>query len=131
MPGKIASTGKVKIQMFDGTIMILGLVRHIPDLNRNIISLCILDSKGYMYTCKDGVMKVSNGARVFVKGTKNSRLYVLECSNIIVETVAAYGMISSNSSRVGYDRVAHIDSSRSGDATEPSSESDYSSRFLA
>ena len=68
---KIASNGTVRIKMFDGVVKTLGNVRHVPDLKRNLILLSTLDSKGYKYTGESGVLKVSKGVLVVMKGRKS------------------------------------------------------------
>ena len=42
---KVAGIGTVCIKMFDGVVRTLGDVRHVPDLERNLISLSTLDAK--------------------------------------------------------------------------------------
>ena len=64
---KIVGIGTVRIKMFDGVIRTLGNVRHVPHLKRNMISLSILDSKGYKYTCEGGVLKISKGTLTVMK----------------------------------------------------------------
>ena len=64
---KIAGIGMVRIKMFDGVVRTLGDVRHVPDLNRNLILLSTIDSKGYKYTGEGGVLKVSKGVLVVMK----------------------------------------------------------------
>ena len=54
--------------MFDGVVRILGDVRYVPNLKRNLISLSTLDEKGYKYTSEGGVLKISKGALVVMKG---------------------------------------------------------------
>lgn len=71
-PCKIAGIDKVRINIFDGTIRTLGLVRHVISLNRSIISLSTFDSKEYKYTGKGGVLKVSKGVGVMLKGRRKS-----------------------------------------------------------
>ncbi|PON40738.1 hypothetical protein TorRG33x02_339640, partial [Trema orientale] len=89
-PYKVASIGTVKIKMFDGVIRTLGGVRHVPDLKRNLISLSTLDSKGYKYTSEGGVLKVSKGALVVMKGQKRlAELYVLLGSTVIGEAAVS------------------------------------------
>ena len=58
--------------MFDGVVETLSNVRHVPHLKRNMISLSILDSKGYKYTCEGGVLKISKSTRIVMKGNKSS-----------------------------------------------------------
>ena len=67
---KIAGNRLVRIKMFDGVVKTLGDVRHVPDLKRNLILLSTLDSKGYKYTDESGVLKVSKGVLVVMKGRK-------------------------------------------------------------
>ena len=67
---KIAGIGMVRIKMFDGVVKTLGDVRHVLDLNRNLILLSILDSKWYKYTGESGVLKVSKGVLIVMKDRK-------------------------------------------------------------
>ena len=69
-PCKIVGIGTVRIKMFDGVVRTLSDVRHVPDLKRNLISLNTLDVKRYKYTGEDGVVKISKGALVMMKGKK-------------------------------------------------------------
>lgn len=105
-PCKIVGIGKVKIKMFDGTIKAFGLVRHVLGLNKNIISSSTTDSK---VTCRCGVLKVSKGARVLLKGRNESQFYGLDGSMVTVEVVVAYSLISGNSGKVECDGVTHGD----------------------
>ena len=76
---KVEGIGTVRIRMFDGVVRTLGDVRHVLDLKRNLISLSTLDIKGYKYTSESGVLKISNGALVVMKGhQKNAMLYVMQ-----------------------------------------------------
>lgn len=45
-------------------------VRNISKLKENLISLGVLDYKGYKYTCQSGLMKMSKGSLVLLKATK-------------------------------------------------------------
>ncbi|KAK3025998.1 hypothetical protein RJ639_042155 [Escallonia herrerae] len=54
--------------MFDVILRILGDVRYIPDLKKNLISLGTLDSIACSISIKGGVMKVSKGAMVVMTG---------------------------------------------------------------
>ena len=65
---KVAGIGIVRIKIFDGVVHTLGDVRHVLDLKRNLISLSTLDAKGYKYTGEGGVLKISKGALVVIKG---------------------------------------------------------------
>ena len=80
---KVASIRTVRIKMFDGVVRTLGDVRHVPDLKRNLIYLSTLYSKGYKYTSEGGLLKVSKGALVMMKGQKKfANLYILYSSTV-------------------------------------------------
>ena len=65
---KITSIGKIRIKMFDGVVRMLCDVGHVPQVENNLISLGILGSNGYGYKSVGGVMKVTKGAMVVIKG---------------------------------------------------------------
>jgi len=77
MSRRVAGVGIVKIKMFDGIVMTLTDVRHVPDLKKNLVSLGTLDSQGYRYSAEGGVMRVSKGASVVIKGELHNGLYFL------------------------------------------------------
>ncbi|KAK3027503.1 hypothetical protein RJ639_040218, partial [Escallonia herrerae] len=62
---------RIVIKMSDGIVRTLGDVRYIPDLKKNLISLGTLDSIDCSISIKGGVMKVSKGAMVIMKGSSN------------------------------------------------------------
>ena len=64
----ITGTRTIRIKMCDGVVRTLCDVKHISYLKGNLISLSTLDVKGYKYTDKSEVLKVSNGALVMIKG---------------------------------------------------------------
>ena len=85
--------------MFDGVVRNLGDVKHVPNFKRNLISLSTLDAKGYKCTSEGGVLKISKGALVVMKGhQKTVMLYVLQSSNIIGDVVVAYCSLSEDDS---------------------------------
>jgi hypothetical protein len=64
-------------------------VRHVPTMSRNLISLSTLDLKGYKYSASGGVLKVSKGSLIIMKGDmKAANLYVLR-GDTITSIVAA------------------------------------------
>jgi hypothetical protein len=74
---KIVGIGTIRIRMHDGIVRTLTNVRHIPDLKKNLISLGTLDSLGYKYSGEAGVIRVSKGLLVIMKGNKVDGLYFL------------------------------------------------------
>ena len=94
---KIAGVGAVKNKMLNGTVIMLGDVKHVLDLKRNLVSLSTLDSKEYKYTGEGGVLKVRKGALVMMKGHKRTaNLYILQGT-----TVTGDGVVSSKSMTYG------------------------------
>jgi hypothetical protein len=65
---KITGIGNIRIKMFDGVVRTLCDVRHVPGVEKNLISLDTLDSNGYGYKSVGGVMKVTKDAMVMMKG---------------------------------------------------------------
>ncbi|GJY33991.1 retrovirus-related pol polyprotein from transposon TNT 1-94 [Tanacetum coccineum] len=58
-PCKVVGIGTIRIKMHDGVVKTLTDVRHVPDLKKNLISLGVLDSKGFKYTSENGELRVS------------------------------------------------------------------------
>ena len=67
---KVTGIGTVKIKTHDGVVRTLSNVRHVPDLKRNLISLGTLESKGCKHSAEGGVLKVSKGSRILLKGLR-------------------------------------------------------------
>ncbi|KAL6347533.1 hypothetical protein AAG906_026057 [Vitis piasezkii] len=99
---KIAGIGTVIIKMFDGVVRTLGDVKHVSDVKRNLISLSTLDSKEYKYIGEDGVLKVSKGVLVVMKGQKRfAKLYVLQGSTITGDAiVVAHSLLDGDVTRL-------------------------------
>ena len=70
---KVINIGNVRIKIFDGVIRTLCDVRYIPELRKNLISLGTLDDIDYNYKSVNGMMKVSKGALMVMKGQKLAR----------------------------------------------------------
>jgi len=54
----VTEISTTKIKTHDGVVSTLSNVRHIPNLKGSLISLGILESRGYKYSVEGGVMKV-------------------------------------------------------------------------
>ena len=79
---KIFGIGSIKFKLVDGSVKILYGVRYIPKLKRNLIPLGMLDSKGYYYKSQGGVLIVTKGALVIMKGLLTNGLYMLQGSAV-------------------------------------------------
>ena len=83
----VIGIGTVKIKMFDKVVRVLSNVRHVPYFRKNLISLVVLDDLAYSYSSKGGIMKITKGALMMMKGHKVSTLYRL-IGNTVIERVA-------------------------------------------
>ncbi|KAG8500272.1 hypothetical protein CXB51_004359 [Gossypium anomalum] len=107
---KITGVGTIKVKMFDGVVRTLSDVRHVPELKRNLISLSTLDSKGYRYTVESGVLKISKGSLVVMKGQRKIvKLYVLQGSAVTGDTAVASSSLSDDDiTKLWHMRLGHM-----------------------
>ncbi|KAK2990648.1 hypothetical protein RJ640_007782 [Escallonia rubra] len=106
---EVMGIGTIKIKMFDGIVRTLGDVRYIPDLKKNLISLGTLDSIDCSISIKGGVMKVSKGAMVIMKGQKIGNLYKLIGNTVIGgASVSTHVGSSNDNSELWHKRLGHL-----------------------
>ena len=63
--------------MFNGMVRELKEVRYIPQLKRNLISVGALKTLGLVVSIRDGVLKMTKGSMVAMKGVRRNNLYYL------------------------------------------------------
>ena len=63
-------------------------VRYIPKLEKNLISLGTLESKGFTIILQNGILKVVSGALVVMKGIRRNNLYLYQGSTSFGTTAA-------------------------------------------
>ena len=61
----------VRIKMFDGVVKELTEVRYVLQMKKNIISVGAVESKGLKMTLENGILKVTKGSMIVIKGIKN------------------------------------------------------------
>ncbi|KAG8482734.1 hypothetical protein CXB51_024185 [Gossypium anomalum] len=107
---KIAGVGTIKVKMFDGVVRTLSDVRHVPELKRNLILLSTLDSKGYRYIAENGVLKISKGPLVVMKGQRKTvKLYVLQGSTVTGDaTVPSSSLSDDDITKLWHIRLEHM-----------------------
>jgi len=107
---KIADIGTIKIKMFEGIVRTLTNVRHIPDLKRNLISLSTPDSNVYKFIDEGGVIRVSRGAFVVMKGTKqHGQLYVLQGFTVISDaSVSTFSLFNIDLTYLWHMHLGHM-----------------------
>jgi len=57
-----------EFQLFGGMIRELKNVRYVPQLNKNLISVGALEAQGLRGTFGEGVLKMSSGSLLVLKG---------------------------------------------------------------
>ena len=109
-PCKIVGIGSIQIKMSDCVIMTLTNVRHIPTMTRNLISLSPLELKGYRYSAEGGVMNVSIGSLVVMKGDlKSTNLYLLRGTTIICNAATISKSLSnSDATKLWHMHLGHM-----------------------
>ena len=88
---KIFGIGSIRLRNHDGSTRLLTDVRYVPNLRKNLISLGALESKGFTMTIRDGVLKVTSGALLTMKGVRRNNLYYYQGSTIIGSAAAVSG----------------------------------------
>jgi hypothetical protein len=84
---EIIGIDSIYIQVHDGSIKKLIDVRFVPKLKRNLFSLNTLEAMGFNFAAIDGVLKVSRGNRIILKGNHLNNLCYLQCSIVDAEVV--------------------------------------------
>ena len=109
MTCKVVGIGTVRIKMYDGVVRTLFDIRHVPYLKKNLLSLGIFDSQGYKYTGEGGVLAISNGALVFIKGKMVNGLYMLQGSTIVGSVAISSSLDSdSDNTYLWHMRLGHM-----------------------
>ncbi|GJR70297.1 retrovirus-related pol polyprotein from transposon TNT 1-94 [Tanacetum coccineum] len=105
---KIRGIGKVRVQLKDGSSFVLHNVRYIPELKRNLISLGTLEKEGYTVKLQSGKIKVINGSRVVLSGTRRDNcVYSLDGHAVAGELNASVEEKDSLA-QVWHKRLGHI-----------------------
>jgi len=79
-PCKVKGIGTVRIKMFDGMVRESKKVRYVPQLKRNLISVGALKALGHVVSIRDGVLKMTKGSIVVMKGIRRNNFYYLKGS---------------------------------------------------
>ncbi|GJX23323.1 retrotransposon protein, putative, ty1-copia subclass [Tanacetum coccineum] len=105
---KIRGIGKVRLQLKDGSSFVLHNDRYIPELKRNLISLETLEKEGYTVKLQSGKVKVINGSKAVVSGTRrDSYVYSLDGHAVAGELNASVEEKDSLT-QVWHKRLGHI-----------------------
>nr|GEX38688.1 retrovirus-related Pol polyprotein from transposon TNT 1-94 [Tanacetum cinerariifolium] len=69
---RVRGTGKVQVQMRDGSSFVLDNVRYVSELRRKLISLGTLEKEGFTVKMQSGKIKVIKGQMVVLSGTRRA-----------------------------------------------------------
>ena len=83
---KSVGSDTIQIRTHDNVVRTLTNVRHILKLGKNLISLVVLNDKGYKYSGEGGAIWVTKGTLVVMKGIKKGSLYILQDSTVTDST---------------------------------------------
>ncbi|KAE8718014.1 putative LRR receptor-like serine/threonine-protein kinase [Hibiscus syriacus] len=97
----------IRLKNQDGSTRVLTDVRYVPSLKKNLISLGALEFKGSVVTMRDGVLKVTYGVLVMMKGIRKNNLYYYQGSTIIGAVAAASGGDDLDATRLWHMRLGH------------------------
>ena len=64
----VEGIGTVQIKMSDGMVWELKEVRYVPQVKKNLISVGALEALGHVVSVRDGVLKITRGSMVVMKG---------------------------------------------------------------
>ncbi|KZV56298.1 hypothetical protein F511_00295 [Dorcoceras hygrometricum] len=103
---KVMGIGSVLLKMHDGCVRTITEVRYVPDLRRNLLSIGMLDSKGFNVKIEGGTMKVIKGSLTVMRGSQDNGLYILEASTVTGSSNAAVG--GANKARLWHLRLGHV-----------------------
>ena len=82
-PCNVEGIGTVRIKMFDEIVRELKEVRYVVlQLKRNLISVDALKMLGLVVSIRDGVLKITKGSMVVMKGVRRNNLYYLKGSTV-------------------------------------------------
>jgi len=82
-PYKVEEIGTVRIKMFDGMVRKLKEVTYVSQVKKNIISVGALEALGHGVSVRDGVLKMTRGSMVMLKGIRLNNLCYLMGSTVI------------------------------------------------
>ena len=82
--------------MYDGTVRVLKEVRYIPSMTKNIISVGVLKAEGLKGTLGEGILKMSSGSLVLLKGIRRNVYYLM---GSVVTGLASSRQLDGDSTR--------------------------------
>uniref|UniRef100_A0A803NKV9 Integrase catalytic domain-containing protein n=1 Tax=Cannabis sativa TaxID=3483 RepID=A0A803NKV9_CANSA len=104
---KIVEIGTIRLKLHDGMERVLKDVRLVTDLKRNLISVRMLDDKGFLFKIENGAMKFCKGSMVVIRGNKSNGIHTLE-GITANNTKACVLRKHVNETEVWHKRLGHV-----------------------
>jgi len=92
--------------MFDGVVRNLTGMRYVPQMKKNIISVGTVESKALKVAMENGMLKITKGSMVVMKGVRDINLYYLKGSTVTYALVAKLDS-NDNSTKLRHNRLGH------------------------
>nr|GEY60364.1 copia LTR rider [Tanacetum cinerariifolium] len=108
MECKIRGIGKVRVQLKDELSFVLHNVRYIPELKRNLILLRTLKKEGYTVKLQSSKIKVINGSRVVLSGTRRDNYVYSLNGHAVAGELNASVEEKDSLAQVWHKRLGHI-----------------------
>ncbi|GAA0154673.1 hypothetical protein LIER_37939 [Lithospermum erythrorhizon] len=106
---KVVVIGSIKIWTHDGRFYTLNAVRHVPHMTKNLISLSLLDKKGFSFNGECGVIHVCKCSNMIMKGVKRGTLYFLQGTTLLDSAVVAYSEVDQEDmTKLWHMRLGHM-----------------------
>ncbi|OAE31581.1 hypothetical protein AXG93_3415s1410 [Marchantia polymorpha subsp. ruderalis] len=105
---KVIGIASIRFKTQDGKFCTIKEVRHVPLLNKNLLSLSLLDSKVYSFKVKVGGLNVCKGSDVIWRCVKHGTLYVLQGSTVPGSAAVASVVKDADLTRLCHMRLAHM-----------------------
>ncbi|KAK2996986.1 hypothetical protein RJ639_025946 [Escallonia herrerae] len=104
----IVGKGKVEIKLSNGGTPVLKEIRHIPELQKNLISVSGLDREGYFVAFDEKQWKVTKGSMVVARGERVGTLYTLSSTHNHSISLA---FIENQRTTLWHHRLGHLSES--------------------
>lgn len=110
------SRREIRIECLGGHIplgcMTFGVGRYrsdMPLMTKSLISFCVLDSKGYHFQVKGGLIYVYRGSEVVLRGRRYETLYLLSGFTITGYDFVSSSLVRKNDmTKLGDMRLSHV-----------------------
>ena len=107
MSCQVKGIGTITLRLDGNNELILDKTRQVPDLQRNLIALGVLDDLNYNIVINKGYIKILRGSQLVAEAPKRHGLYILYTQNFFDSTSAAISA-PNDKSQLWHKILAHI-----------------------